>query len=151
MTDLVISKKAGDGLGIETSDIVKFFSIIIVAALMAEFASRFLRPPDPLIAQYIQAQSYVGVSDPRVVEATDELTYIDLIGEHPYTPWVSVNFINDGPHSVWVAINYLTASYELKDGETASVYRIGAQERISVIFFICNSGEKASVRVVGEY
>lgn len=147
MTDL----KVRDSLGIETSDILKFFTGIIVIAVMVEFASRFLRPTDPLIAQYIQAQAYVGISDPRVVEATDELTYIDLVGEHPYTSWASANFVNDGPDSVKIAINYPTALYELKAGETASVYRIGAQERISVIFFICNSGEKASVRTIGEY
>lgn len=137
--------------GIETSGIFKFLGIVIVVMVIADLVSRFLRPTDTLLSQYIQAQTYAGVSDPRVVEATDKLYYLDLINEHPYTPWVSVNFVNDGPNSVWIAINQPTATYELKAGETASVYRIGAQERIMSIFFICNTGEEALVRVIGEY
>ena len=149
--DTTITKTSGDILGIETSSIFKFFAIIAIAVVLADFASRLIRPTDPIIAQYIQSQSYIGVSDPRVVEVTDELTFIDLINEHPYTPWVSALFVNDGPDSAWIAINQPTATYELKAGETASVYRIGAQERILSIFFICSSSEEALIRVVGEY
>lgn len=146
MNDLIKRQESG----IETSAIFKFLGIIIAVMVISDLVLRFLRPTDN-ITQYIQAQSYVGISDPRVIEATDKLSFIDLINEHPYTPWASVNFVNDGPDSVWVAINQPTATYELKVGETASVYRIGAQERIMVVFFICSSGEAALIRVVGEY
>lgn len=149
MDDIV--KRSESSLDISTSDIFKFITGIIIIVVMVEFISRFLRPTDTIIAQYIQAQTYVGISDPRVVEATDELTFIDLINEHPYTPWVSVNFVNDGPNSVMIAINQPAAAYELKAEETASVYRIGAQERISAIFFTCALGEEALIRVIGEY
>ncbi len=149
MDNLAVSERSGGSIG--TSDIFKFLATIIVVVASVDLVSRFLRPTDTFLSQYIQAQSYVGVSDPRVVEATDKLTYLDLINEHPYTPWVSVSFLNDGPDSVWIAINQPTAIYELKAEETASVYRIGAQERISAIFFICAAGEEASIRVIGEY
>jgi len=135
-----------DGLG---SDMLKMIGVVIVASLMASMISN--RVSSSPLAQYVQAQSYRGVSDPRVIEATDELSYIDLIGSHPYTSWTSVNFVNDGPDSVKIAVNYPTAAYELRSGETSSVYRIGAQERISVIFFVCNESESASIRVIGEY
>lgn len=142
---------ARDNPEFEVSSIIKPFVGIMGLALIADFVLRITGTTNTAIAQYIRAQSYVGVSDPRTVEATDELTLIDLVGSHPYTPWVSVNFVNDGPDSVKIAINYPTAVYELKADESASVYRIGAQERISVIFLSCDDGESASVRIIGEY
>lgn len=149
MDNLAVSERSGGSIG--TSDIFKFLVTIVVVVALVDLVSRFLRPTDTFLSQYIQAQSYVGISDPRDVEATDELSYLDLINEHPYTPWVSVNFVNDGPDSILIAINQPTATYELKAEETASVNRIGAQERISAVFFICAAGEEAFIRVIGEY
>lgn len=137
--------------GIEVSEVFKFFTGIIVVVIIADVMSRFINPTNILIAQYIRSQSYIGVSDPRIIEVNSELSYLDLINEHPYTPWVSVSFVNDGLSSAFIAINQPTALHELKAGETASVYRIGAQERISSIFFKCNTGEETSMRVIGEY
>ena len=50
-----------------------------------------------------------------------------------------------------IAVNQPTAVYELRAEETATVYRIGALERISTIFFHCATGEEAVLRVIGEY
>lgn len=131
------------------SDMLKVFGVVMIASLMANvILNKISSSP---LTQYVQAQSYRGVSDPRVIEATDELSYVDLVGEPPYSPWVSANLINDGPDSVRVAVNYSTALYELREGESSSIYRIGAQERIALVFFICNTGERASVRMIGEY
>ncbi len=138
------------------SDIIKAFMAFVTMILVADLVLRLTSsasatPADTTLTQYIQSQTYVGVSDPRVVAATSVLSYLDLVGGHPYTPWVSVNFINDGPDPVKIAINYPAALYELLADEAASVYRIGAQERIAVIFFVCERGERASLRVIGEY
>lgn len=131
------------------SSMIAMFGVVLVASLLANVVTGVTS--SSALGRYVQTQSYVGVSDPRDVDATDVLSFIDLVGGHPYVPWVSTNFVNDGPDSVWIAINYPTALYELKNGESASVYRIGAQERIAVIFFVCSNGEEASVRVIGEY
>ena len=145
MTSVLTTRNETDTV----SAMMKFFMVIMVAVVMADMIARFAS--SSLSNQYIASQMYQGISDPRVVEATDEPTFIDLVGGHPYTPWVSANFINDGPNSVWMAINHPNAIYELRTDESATVYRIGAQERIETIFFYCSTDEEASIRVIGEY
>jgi len=132
-----------------TSGVMRVFIVAVMAVVMVDVVTRLTG--QSLEAQYMRSQMYQGVTDPREVEATDEVTTIDLVNGYPYTPWVSANIINDGPDSVWVAVNQPDAAYELKADETASVNRVGAQERISTMFFTCDAGEEASIRVVGEY
>jgi len=102
-------------------------------------------------AQAVRVQAYRGMADPREIEATDTLGWIDLISNPPYTPWISAYFINNGPDAVEIGINYPDNRFVMNPGETITVDRSWAQERIGVIFFICAKGERASIRVIGEY
>lgn len=103
------------------------------------------------LARHLEAQAYQGKTDPKEHTATEELRWIDLVHEYPYTPWISAYFINDGPDAVEIAINYPNDRFTLNPMETVTVTRTGAQERIAIIFFKCAEGETASVRIIGEY
>ena len=117
MTSL-ISRSEGV-FDIKTSDVFKFFMGIVMIMVMTDIITRLLRPTDTAFTQYIQSQSYAGVTDPRTCDATYVSQCLDLVNNEPYTPWVSADFINDGPDSVWVAINGPDAAFEIKIGESA--------------------------------
>jgi len=102
-------------------------------------------------ARMYAAQAYQGVADPRVLEATDELQWLDLIHERPYVPWISAFFVNQGPDDVEVGIYYPADRFILHPNATITVNRAFAQERIAVIFYICRQGQRATVEVIGEY
>jgi len=131
------------------TSLVKFFGIVLMAVIMVDVISKALTPS--LSSQYIQSRMYQGRTDPRVVDVTDELQILSPITNPHYTAWVSAEFINDGPDPVYIAINYADETFEVKRGETAAISRIGALERISNIYFICDTGKTASVRVIGEF
>jgi len=107
--------------------------------------------PVQQIAQGVQAQAYQGRSDPRQHTATEMLSWIDLIHGYPNTPWISAYVVNDGPDAVEIGINYPNARFVLNPGETVTVSRPGAQERIAILFLKCGVGETTSLRVTGEY
>lgn len=131
------------------SGMMKFFMVVIVAAIMADMVTRFTS--SSLTSQYIASQMYQGVTDPRVHDVTDEGYILDLVGAGHFTAWVSAEFINDGPDSVWVAINNPDEKFEIKSGEGGSVSRIGALERIRIVYLSCDTGGEAAVRIIGEY
>ncbi len=137
-----------DGADI-TSGVMKLLMMIVVAALMVDVVTRLTS--SSLTTQYIQSQMYQGVTDPRECDVTSEGYILDLVGVGHFAEWVSAEFINDGPDSVWIAINYPDEKFEIKADEGASINRIGALERIKVIYFYCDTGETAKVRIIGEY
>jgi hypothetical protein len=103
------------------------------------------------ITQSVQAQAYLGRTITRTVEADDSLRYFDVRFDYPFALWISAYFINDGPDPVEIAINYPDERFTIKPGETVTVNRSGAQERIAVVFYVCQRGKTASVRITGEY
>lgn len=138
--------------GFEFSLIAKAFVLVMMMTIMADAVVRlFAGSTSTLVTQYIQSRMYQGVTDPRVCEVDSDGHELDLINNSPYTPWVSAQFINDGPDSVWITVNGPSSQFEVKLGETATINRIGALERISLINLDCEAGEEATVRVIGEY
>jgi hypothetical protein len=100
----------------------------------------------------IQAQSYTGRVTSKTLTATGELRWLDIIhDEEPYIPWVCAYFVNMGPGTVDIAINYPADRFTLRKNETITIYRYLAREKIAIIFYICTSGDMATVRVTGEY
>ena len=97
------------------------------------------------------AQAYMGRTVTKTVKANGDLRYLDVRFDYPYTFWISAYFINDGPDPVEIAINYPDDRFTIKPKETVTVNRSGAQERIAVIFYVCERGKTASVRITGEY
>lgn len=135
--------------------VAKTVVVAVAFMFMAPYIQQVLAgsiPPTAAQAvRFLSAQAYQGKADPRVLNATSELGWIDLIHDYPYTPWISAYFINDGPDTVEVAINYPNDRFTINSGETVTVNRSGAQEKIAIIFFKCAEGETASVRVTGEF
>ena len=104
-------------------------------------------------AQSLAAQSFVGATDYRELDATDHLQWLTLT-----TPWITASFFNDGdptnplkPISAYVAINSPDAFTELKQGESSYANFSFAQQRIQVIFYKTTPGNRARVRVEGKY
>ncbi|MDD5082740.1 MAG: hypothetical protein PHU08_05140 [Dehalococcoidales bacterium] len=128
-----------------------FYAVAFAAAVvgLAPVFQRILAATPA--AQYFQAQTYEGRPYAKVHNASETLSWRDLIHEWPYTPLMNVFLINDGPDAVEVAINYPNERYIIQPNETRTITRTGAEERIAVIFFICGRGETATVRVEGEY
>ena len=103
------------------------------------------------VTQNAQAQAYQGRSVTKTVKANSDLRYLDVRYDYPYTLWISAYFINDGPDPVEIAINYPDDRFTIKPNGTVTVNRSGAQERIAVIFYICERGKTAEVQITGEY
>lgn len=103
------------------------------------------------MAQQMSLQVYQGINDPRWVDANSNLKYIDLINEKPYQPWMMAYIVNHGPYPVDIALNYPAESFTVGIGETRTINRSGARERINVLFFICGAGQTARISVTGEY
>jgi len=126
---------------------VMFMSVAIVA--LAPTLQRIVSAtPSALL---YRGQQFLGLEDSRELVATDQLQWLDLLNNSPYTPWITASFFNDGPDSVFIAINLPSGFTELKSGESKSVNFSMADRRIEVIYFVCNAGESASVRAVGKY
>lgn len=103
----------------------------------------------PVVAQagqYFQTQAYQGVSDPRNLKAKHVMQELLLPN-----PWIGATFINDGPDEVMIGINQEDNMFIMPIGETVTITRMGAQERINSIYYCCRQDEVAMVRVIGEY
>jgi len=102
------------------------------------------------IEQHNKKQSFEGKLDPRTLEATDKRQWLSLMEKWPFTPWVSAFFINDGPDAVYIGIN---RCQQIKIGvnETRTIDYTHAEERITQVYYKCDEGETASVRVEASY
>lgn len=100
-----------------------------------------------------QALSYQGRTDHRDLRATSTLKWIDLIADPPYTAWTHCFIINDGPGVVDVAINHPNDRFTMGPGETRTIDRIAADEKILSFFYVVSPGygNTANLRVTGEY
>ena len=102
-------------------------------------------------AQAIAAQTFVGNEDPRNIHATSFLSWINLIYDYPYQPWISAFIINDGPAPVEIGIDFPDDRFTVNPGETRTIVRSGAEERIKIMYFQCTAGLTANLRVTGVY
>lgn len=132
-----------------TDIMVKVVFVIIAIKLLAPTFQHMLSGTPT--AQMLQAQAYVGLTDNRTLNATPTDKWLNFISDPPYTPWISASFFNDGPHSAFIGINNPDELTEVAVGEGIEVDMTGASRRIEFIFYKCNIGEKASVRVIGKY
>lgn len=104
------------------------------------------------IKKKLAKEEFEGKLDPRTLDGTDRLKWLDLIEDPPHKTWITAYFINDGSNSIEVGINYPELKrHEIKNGETLTISQEHADERIRKLFYKCATGETASVRVVGQY
>ena len=142
MADNVIKRDHLD-LDIGTDELLIICGIGLLVAVMSGLAAP--------MASWAQAQVYSGRTCSRTHNATEALSWEDFIHEWPESPLVSAFIINDGPHAVEVAVNDPNSRLTMGPNETRTIARIGAMERIAIIFFKCAPGEWAHLRIEGEY
>jgi len=141
--------KAGDDFGIDESDMMMFMMIMVMAVLMQSMATN---ASAAATAQTVQSLQYEGKTEPREIDVpSDVVVYIDLLHNAPMMPWTWALFENMGPNDVEIGINEPNDRFILAPMGNKTVNRLGARERISIIFFYCKATETAHVNVVGEY
>lgn len=97
--------------------------------------------------RYFQSQQFEGQSDPRTLHATQRPQHIVIAN-----PWMGAYFVNDGPNSVQIKINdEESESYLMNPNETITLSRAGAENRIYAVYYQCNPGETATVRIFAVY
>ena len=135
-----------DDIDIEMSDMMPVLMIAMMA-MMVSFMTTVVSP----MAQQLQAASYVGLTNTFVLRATATTQWINLVNDPPYAPLITATFHNDGPNSAFIAINNPDEFLELNKGDSRIVSMSGGERRIEFIFYRCNPGETATVRVDGKY
>lgn len=104
------------------------------------------------ITKKLAKEEFQGQLDPRTLDTTDRLKWLDLLEEWPHKAWISGYFINDGPNTAEIAINrWPEKRHLIKINETLTINQEHADERIEKLFYKCDTGETASVRAVGQY
>ena len=136
----------------ELFDIDEVFHIMEVCLFAGIFLSVLINslPVLKSAQRYFAGQAYQGKTDPRPVTATTTLQHLDLINAFPFTPWSWAHFFNRGPNVVKIGINDLNSMFEILPYQHYTVDRIGAEERISYIYYITDFGF-AQVDITGEY
>lgn len=151
MADLVKGGESIEPFG--DSDMTMMMTMIMMVMMMSMIVPIMdQQTQSSLQAQSLAAQSFEGQEDPRFPVATSRLQWINLVYDYPFKPWVSAFIINDGPSPVEIGINYPDDRFLMYPGETRTVTRTGAaQERISILFYICGIGLTANLRITGVY
>ena len=104
------------------------------------------------IRKALEREQFEGRVDTMTLSATDSQAVLDLLDRWPYSPLVTAYITNDGPkYDVLIAINDPYRWMTIKNSETRTIDHTKAKRRIERIYYKCNSGETASVRVEGEY
>jgi hypothetical protein len=121
-------------------------------AMMQTFAQIAAVSELTQIKQKLAKEEFNGELDPRTLSATDTLQWLDLLEEWPHKAWISAYLINDGANSVQITTNnWPTRRHTIKKDETLTLNQEHADRRISRLFYVCATGETATVRVVGQY
>ena len=141
-----LAKQDDFDMGIDFSDMMMMIMMIMMIGIMSSVTQTAQTQ-----TQALQAQSFVGNEDPRTVRVSNRISWINLIYDYPYQPWISAYIINDGPNPVEIGINFPDDMFTLNPGETITITRFGAEERIKILYFLCGIGRRSIVRITGAY
>ena len=103
------------------------------------------------IRKSLEREHFEGEVFARDLAATEELGHISLLGNHPYSALATAFLINSGPNDAHIAINEAYNWLVLRPLETRTIVHTKADRRIELIYFRCNPGESANVRLEGVY
>jgi hypothetical protein len=103
------------------------------------------------IRKSVESQNFQGFTDPRDIGLSPghENDYLDLVNFYPFTPWTYVQF--ESNKDAQVSINDRDHFFDLHAGRPLKVNRLGAAQRISLIYFQVPKGQSAHIAVTGEY
>jgi len=141
-----LAKQDDFDIGIEVSDLMMVVMMVMMMSLVATMTT-VVAP----VARQLQAASYVGLTNTLVLNATSVTQWVNLVNDPPYTPLITATFYNDVPDSLFIAINNPDEFLELNKDDSRVVSMSGGERRIEFIFYKCNPGKHASVRVDGKY
>lgn len=100
--------------------------------------------------QYFASNSYNGGTDAQSLTATGKKQSIAF-----NTPLMGAYFVNDGPGTAYVSLigsqGTVSPAFTMRAGETVSINRAGADERICSIHYSCLGIDTATIRVIGQY
>ena len=135
-----------DNFDKELDDAINTIMQIMMMAVLVVYMIPML-PVTQAAQQFFQSQQYEGQSDVRTLHATQTSQHIVIAN-----PWIGAYFINDGPNSVQIKINNEESdSFLMNPGETITLSRSGAENRIYAVYYQCSPGETATIRVFGVY
>jgi len=104
------------------------------------------------IRKALEREQTQGFYDRRDLGCMDEIQFIDLISGQPGFPWATAYFYNYGDGNAYIGINQVEPNpHVLEKGEGYKADSTKSNERISKIFYWCDPGNTALVRVVGNY
>jgi hypothetical protein len=103
------------------------------------------------VEKHLEKEEFEGRTDSRILSATDEWQFIDLLNKTPHTPWISTFVINRGPDTVKLGINRPYDLLEIKPNETRTIDHAHADKRIEILYYKCDPGCTALVTLEGQY
>lgn len=118
--------------------------------MQASIASQAVRIRK-LVEEHFGEERFKGKLDVRTLVADDTTRNIFLVDGFPYTAWISALLINDGPDTAYIGINRTSGWIRLFLNETRAVDYSHAEEKIEAIYYKCDLGQNASVRLEGQY
>ncbi|GAJ13110.1 unnamed protein product, partial [marine sediment metagenome] len=72
--------------------VMAIFGVAGITVLAPTLQRIFAATP---VAQSYAAQTYLGSTDYRVLEADGQLRWLSLVDAPPFTPWITATFFND--------------------------------------------------------
>lgn len=131
-----------DGKEVDTSaidDYDPFMSFLMQASIAANTVK---------IRKQLESERILGSPVQTVLNCDDTPRVLDVKNDY-LRPLAVASFSNDGPDTAYISINSLNNWQDLRNGETYTIDLIKADKRIETIWYRCNQGEVASIRVNG--
>lgn len=101
--------------------------------------------------EHFKREEYIGISFPLTLTVTDQPLFYRFVEDNPYIPLFSADLVNRGGQSAFISINRDFYEFELPAGQSVTINRKGAEKRIEVLHYRCNTGLTTTVIVNGKY
>ena len=101
----------------------------------------------------LKREEFEGTPDERTLSADSEVKVIDLVKGYPHSPWATAAFANDGPDPVYIVVNGQAKQNvpPLNKNDSTHFDFTKADRKIEIIYYWCDTGKTASVRVRAKY
>lgn len=97
-------------------------------------------------------EQFEGKVDEKGLICTGTSKVLNLLKEHPYSPWAKVYFQNKGPDTALVSINNAYDWNAIEADGDLEMDFLKADKRIEVIHYKCNvTGETATITATGKW
>ncbi len=104
------------------------------------------------IRKALERRQFEGHTDSKILNATSNQQFLNLLHQDPYHAWATAAFTNNGLGVVYIALN--NDNVVGKPVAAGGVYQVDfrdADRRIEVIAYHCDPGGTATVLADGKY